>query len=99
MPFSNKSLVRESYPYFLGVINVMIYVGINSAPEFFGVDEAFTILDLPNFLVKHAEKHSDYLLYYDLLNNNSLVVQPFITDHIQRYNIKVNNLLLILLRF
>lgn len=74
----------------------MIYVGINNASQLFGVDEAFTILDLPNFLVSHAEKHPDYLLYYDLLNNNSQVVQPFITDHIQKFNIKVNNLQTIL---
>lgn len=77
------------------IINEMIYVGIHDAPKLFGVDEALTILELSNFLVRNAKKHPDYLLYYDLLNNNPLVVQPFITDHIQQFNIKVNSWLTI----
>lgn len=61
--------------------------GVDIAPTLFGVDQAFLMSDLSDFLVKNIEKYPDSLLFYDLQTSSHLPIHSVINRLIQNYRI------------
>lgn len=71
----------------------MFRTGVDIAPTLFGVDQAFLMSDLSDFLVKNIEKYPDSLLFYDLQTSSHLPIHSVINRLIQNYRITVMNFL------